>query len=339
MIIDIGIDLGTANTVIYIRDKGIVVNQPSVVAYEVKGKKVIAIGNKAKRMMGKTPEELEVVKPIRNGVISDYTLTERMLKAYVMAAMEKRKIWGKPNVCVCVPSGITEVQKRAVEDAVFRTGAKKVYILEEPFAAAIGAGVDVQSNKGHMIVDIGAGTTDIAVISQGGINYSASEKVGGDDFDEAIIKYMKKRHNVLMGAVSTEQLKLEIGSVYPREKDAVGYAKGKELVRGLPTKIPVKSSEIIEACEEVSDMVINAIKTALEATSPELVADISEYGIILTGGGSKIFGMNRLITEKTGVRVRKIECPELVVATGAANAKDYVLNSEYVTVLESQQDF
>lgn len=339
MIIDIGIDLGTANTVIYIRDKGIVVNQPSVVAYEVKGKKVIAIGNKAKRMMGKTPEELEVVKPIRNGVISDYTLTERMLKAYVMAAMEKRKIWGKPNVCVCVPSGITEVQKRAVEDAVFRTGAKKVYILEEPFAAAIGAGVDVQSNKGHMIVDIGAGTTDIAVISQGGINYSASEKVGGDDFDEAIIKYMKKRHNVLMGAVSTEQLKLEIGSVYPREKDAVGYAKGKELVRGLPTKIPVKSSEIIEACEEVSDMVINAIKTALEATSPELVADISEYGIILTGGGSKIFGMNRLITEKTGVRVRKIECPELVVATGAANAKDYVLDSEYVTVLESQQDF
>lgn len=339
MNIDIGIDLGTANTVIYIRDKGIVVNQPSVVAYEVKGKKVIAIGNKAKRMMGKTPEELEVVKPIRNGVISDYTLTERMLKAYVMAAMQKRKIWGKPNVCVCVPSGITEVQKRAVEDAVFRTGAKKVYILEEPFAAAIGAGVDVQSNKGHMIVDIGAGTTDIAVISQGGINYSASEKVGGDDFDDAIIKYMKKRHNVLMGEVSTEQLKLEIGSVYPREKDAVGYAKGKELVRGLPTKIPVKSSEMIEACEEVSEQVINAIKTALEATSPELVADISEYGIILTGGGSKIFGMNRLITEKTGVKVRKIECPELVVATGAANAKDYVLNSEHVTVLESQQEF
>ncbi len=339
MIIDIGIDLGTANTVIYIRDKGIVVNQPSVVAYEVKDKKVIAIGNKAKRMMGKTPEELDVIKPIMNGVISDYTLTERMLKAYVKAAMEKRKIWGKPNVCVCVPSGITEVQKRAVEDAVFRTGAKKVYILEEPFAAAIGAGVDIQSNKGHMVVDIGAGTTDIAVISQGGINYSASEKIGGDDFDEAIIKYMRKRHNVLMGLVSTEQLKLEIGSVYPREKDAVGYAKGKELVRGLPTKIPVKSSEIIEACEEVSEQVVNVIKTALEATSPELVADISEHGIILTGGGSKIFGMNRLITEKTGVKVRRVECPELVVATGAANAKDYVLNSEHVTVLESQQEF
>ena len=339
MNIDIGIDLGTANTVIYIRDKGIVVNQPSVVAYEVKDKKVIAIGNKAKRMMGKTPEELEVVKPIKNGVISDYTLTERMLKAYVMAAMQKRKIWGKPNVCVCVPSGITEVQKRAVEDAVFRTGAKKVYILEEPFAAAIGAGIDVMSNRGNMIVDIGAGTTDIAVISKGGINYSASEKVGGDDFDEAIIKYMRKRHNVLMGAVSTEQLKLEIGSVYPREKDAVGYAKGKELVRGLPTKIPVKSSEIIEACEEVSEMVVNAIKAALEATSPELVADISAHGIILTGGGSKIFGINRLITEKTGVRVKKIECPELVVATGAANAQDHVLNSEHVTVLESQQEF
>ncbi len=339
MNIDIGIDLGTANTVIYIRDKGIVVNQPSVVAFEVKGKKAIAIGNKAKRMLGKTPEELDVIKPIQHGVIADYTLTERMLKAYVMAALQKRKIWGKPNVCVCVPSGITEVQKRAVEDAVFRTGAKKVFILEEPFAAAIGAGVDIDSNQGHMVVDIGAGTTDIAVISKGGINYSSSIKIGGDDFDEAIIKYMRKRHNILMGEVSVEQLKLEIGSVYPREKDATGYAKGKELVRGLPAKVAVKSSEIIEAVQEVSDLIIDTIKAALEAIPPELIADISEEGIILTGGGSKIFGMNRLITEKTGVKVRRVDCPELVVATGAANAKDHILSGEATTTTEMQQDF
>lgn len=329
--IDIGIDLGTANTVVYIRDKGIVVNQPSVVAYEVRSKKIIAVGNKAKRMLGKTPEEIEVVRPVRKGVISDYTLTERMLKAYVKSALSKRKIWGKPNICVCVPSGVTEVEKRAVEDAVYRTGAKNVYILEESFAAAIGSGINIDTAFGYMVVNIGAGTTDIAVVSKGGINDSKSVKIGGDDFDDAVIKYMRKRHNVLLGDVSTEQLKHEIGSVYPREKDAVGYARGKELVRGLPVKLAVKSSEMIEAVQEVTDQIIEAVKNSLESAPPELVSDISEYGIVLTGGGSKIFGMDKLIYDRTGVKVKKVENPELVVAVGAGRAGAYVRNGQGIS--------
>jgi len=322
--IDIGIDLGTSNTVIYIKDKGIVVNQPSIVAYEVKGKRIIAVGSKAKKMLGKTPDEIEVVRPIRQGVISDYTLTERMLKAYVKNAIEQRRIWGRPSICVCVPSGVTEVEKRAVEDAVYRTGAKKVYILEEPFAAAIGSKVNIDTSYGYMIVDIGGGTTDIAVVSKGGINESHSIKVAGDDFDEAIIRYLRKRHNILIGDTSCEQLKWEIGSVYPREKDAVAYAKGKELVRGLPTKVAIRSSEMIEACREVTDQILDAIRTAFEQAPPELVSDITEYGIIFTGGGSKMFGWAELIKERIGVRARIIENPELAVAIGAGTARQYV---------------
>lgn len=322
--IDIGIDLGTCNTVIYIKDKGIVVNQPSVVAYEVRGKKVIAVGSKAKKMLGKTPDGIEVTKPIYQGVISDYTLTERMLKAYVKNAMDKRRIWGRPSICVCVPSGVTEVEKRAVEDAVYRTGAKKVYILEEPFAAAIGANVDIDSPVGHMIVDIGGGTTDIAIISKGGIRESRSIKIAGDEFDEAIIRYLRKRHNILIGNVSAEQLKFDIGSVFPREKDAVGYAKGKELVRGLPTKVAVKSSEMIEALQEASDQIIDAIRNTLETAPPEFVSDIAENGIILTGGGSRIFGMAKLIQERTGVKAVMIDNPEQVVAMGAGTARNYI---------------
>lgn len=321
--IDIGIDLGSSNTVIYIKDKGVVVNQPSVVAYEVKGKRVIAVGNKAKKMLGKTPEEIEVVRPIRNGVISDYTLTERMVKAYVRNAIQQRRIWGRPTICVCVPSGVTDVERRAVEDAVYRTGAKMVYILEEPFAAAVGTKVDIDGQYGRMIVDIGGGTTDIAVVSKGSVNYSSSMKVAGDAFDEAIIKYVRNRHNVLLGDVSAEQLKIDIGSVYPREKDAVGYAKGKELVRGLPTKLTVKSSEMIEATKEVVGQILDAIKLAMETIQPELVADISERGILLTGGGSKIFGIDKLIEEKLGVKAKVVPNPELAVATGAGTANAY----------------
>ena len=307
--IDIGIDLGTSNTVIYIKDKGIVVNQPSVVAYEAKSKKIIAVGNKAKKMLGKTPEDIEVTRPIRNGVISDYIMTERMLKIYVKSAIAKRKIWGKPNICVCVPSGVTDVQRRAACDAVYRTGAKNVYVLE-----AVGA----------MVVDIGAGTTDIAIVARGGVQHSSSIKIGGDDFDEAIIRYMRKRHNVLLGESSAEQLKKDIGSVYPREQDAIGYARGKELVRGLPTKMAVKSSEMIEACQEETDQILDSVREMLEAAPPELVSDISEHGIILAGGGSKIFGMDKLIMDKIGVPVVNIKNPDQVVATGAGTAHYYI---------------
>ncbi|MDD6400733.1 MAG: rod shape-determining protein [Lachnospiraceae bacterium] len=322
--IDIGIDLGTANTVIYIKDKGIVVNQPSVVAYEIGTNNIVAVGNKAKKMIGKTPEEIEVVRPIRKGVISAATLTERMLKAYVKGAMEKRKIWGKPSICVCVPSGVTSVERRAVEDAVMRTGAKNVYIIQEPFAAAVGAGIEVDSSKGYMLVDIGAGTTDIAIVSKGSITSSKSIKIAGDDFDDAIIRYMRKRHNILLGYVSAEQLKMEIGSVYPREKDAVAVAKGKDLVRGLPVKLNVKSSEMIEAMQEIADQIVDAVKSTLETASPEFVADIAEYGIVLTGGGSKIYGIDKLIHEKTGVKTRLVSNAEFAVAVGAGTSNKYI---------------
>lgn len=322
--IDIGIDLGTSNTVVYIKDKGIVVNQPSVIAYETRTKKIIAVGSKAKKMYGRTPEEIEVVRPIRHGVISDYTLCERMLKAYVRNAMKKRKIWGRPNICVCVPSGITEVEKRAVEDAVYRTGAKIVYIIEEPFAAAVGSGVNIDTPFGYMFVDIGAGTTDIAVVSKGAINTSVSMKVGGDDFDEAIIRYIRKKHNILLGEITAEQLKMEIGTVYPREQDAVAIAKGKELIKGVPVKKEIKSSEMMEALKEPCEQIMYGIKNALEQAPPELVADISEYGIILTGGASRIYGMDKLIEDVTEVKVRLQKNPELVVATGVGTAKKYV---------------
>ncbi len=322
--IDIGIDLGTANTVVYIKDKGIVVNQPSVVAYEVRTKKIIAVGSKAKKMLGKTPEDIEVVRPIRHGVISDYTLTERMIKAYVRNAISKRRIWGRPNICVCVPSGITEVEKRAVEDAVYRTGAKNVYLIDEPFAAAIGSGINIDTPFGYMFVDIGAGTTDIAVVSKGGVNTNISLKVGGDDFDDAIIKYIRRKHNVLLGDLSAESLKLDIGTVYKREQDAIGYAKGKELIRGLPMKVMIKSSEMIEAQSEVTDQIIYGIKNALELAPPELIADIAEYGIVLTGGSSKMYGMDKLISLTTGVKTRVLDKPELVVAKGVGTAKKYV---------------
>ena len=322
--IDIGIDLGTSNTVVYIKDKGIVVNQPSVVAYEIGTNNIVAVGNKAKKMIGKTPEEIEVVRPIRKGVISAATLTERMLKAYVKGAMEKRKIWGKPSICVCVPSGVTSVERRAVEDAVMRTGAKNVYIIQEPFAAAVGAGIEVDSSKGYMLVDIGAGTTDIAIVSKGSITSSKSIKIAGDDFDDAIIRYMRKRHNILLGYVSAEQLKMEIGSVYPREKDAVAVAKGKDLVRGLPVKLNVKSSEMIEAMQEIADQIVDAVKSTLETASPEFVADIAEYGIVLTGGGSKIYGIDKLIHEKTGVKTRLVSNAEFAVAVGAGTSNKYI---------------
>lgn len=329
--IDIGIDLGTSNTVVYIKDKGIVVNQPSVVAYEVKSKKIIAVGNDAKKMIGKTPDGIEVVYPVKKGVISDYLLAERMIKAYVQKAIEQRKIWGKPSICVSVPSKATEVEKRAVHDAVNRTGAKKVYILEKPFAAAIGTNVDIDSPKGRMFVDIGGGTTDIAIVSKGGINYSNSIKLGGNDFDEAIIRYLRKRHNILLGNISAEKLKYEIGSVYSREKDAVGYAKGKDLINGLPVKIPVHSSEIIEAVKEISDQIIDSIKIALESTTAELVGDIAEFGIVLSGGGSKIFGMNKLISASLDVNVKIMKNPELVVAIGTGIAKKYISENVVIT--------
>ena len=323
--IDIGIDLGTSNVRIYMRDKGVVINQPAVVAYETKSKKIIAVGIKAKKMLGKTPEGIEVVRPMMHGVISDYSLTERMIKAFVKNAMQKRKIWGRPNICVCVPREITEVEKRAVEDIVCRTGAKQVFVLESPMAAAIGSGLDIMETYGHMVIDIGGGTTDIAVISAGGISEGRSIKVAGDDYTEALIRYVKRKYNILLGDLSAEEVKCEIGAVYERKSNPSFEAKGKNLLNGLPVRVKITSQETVEAFEEVTTQIINAITGVIEAAPPELISDVAREQIVLTGSGSLLYGMDKLIFAKTGIKATVAENASEAVAEGAGTAGDYIM--------------
>jgi len=308
---DIGVDLGTSNVLISVRGKGVVVNQPSVVAYEVSTKKVIAIGIKAKKMIGKTPENIDVVRPLNKGVISDYTIAEIMLKAFIRSAMEKRSGVGRPRICVCVPSGVTEVQRRAVEEAVYKTGAKTVYVMEEPLAAAVGANVDIHEAKGSMVVDIGGGTTDIAVISLGGAVESSSIKYAGDDFDNALVRYVRRKYNLLIGDQSAEKAKIAIGSVIEREDD-IEY-----VIKGLPKAVTITANETVAAFEETTNHILGAIHNVLETAPPELVADIAVSGIVLTGGGSLIYGMDTLIKERTGIEAYVSEKALEAVALGA----------------------
>jgi rod shape-determining protein MreB len=321
---DIGIDLGTANVLVYVKGKGIVINQPSVVAFEKKSKRLVAIGHRAKEMMGKAPDNIEVIRPLKQGVISDFTVTERMLKAYIETAMQKKRMFSRPRICVCVPSGVTEVERRAVEDAVYNTGAKHVDIMEEPIAAAIGADVDISMPRGTMIVDIGGGTTDVAVISLGGIVESNSLKVAGDDYNEAMIKYIRRTYNLLIGEPTAERIKMNIGTVYPREEPVTMEVKGRDLVTGFPARIIVSSEETIEAFAEVTSQILDTVHNVLEISPPELVADIAEHGIVLTGGGCLISGMDRLIEESTGIRA--IVSPNAIeaVVVGAGKSVNYI---------------
>ena len=314
---DIGVDLGTSNVLISVRGKGVVVDQPSVVAYEVSSKKVIAIGTKAKKMIGKTPENIEVVRPLNKGVISDYTIAEIMLKAFIRSAMEKRSGVGRPRICVCVPSGVTEVQRRAVEEAVYKTGAKMVYVMEEPLAAAVGANVDIYEAKGNMVVDIGGGTTDIAVISLGGAVESSSIKYAGDDYNSALVKYARRRYNLLIGEQTAENAKIAIGSVVSRDHDVEYVIKGRDLIKGLPKAVTITANETVTAFEETTNHIMGAIHNVLETAPPELVSDIAVSGIVLTGGGSLIYGMDKLIKEKTGIEAYVSEKALEAVALGA----------------------
>lgn len=323
--IDMGIDLGTSKVCIYMRDKGIVINQPAVVAYQPKEKKILAVGIRAKRMLGKTPEGILVEHPLSGGVISTYTLAERMIKAFVKNALKKRHIWGRPNICVCTPAGITEVERRAVEDAVVRTGARQVFVLESSIAAAIGTGVDIMETVGHMIVDIGGGTTDIAVISAGNIAAGTSIKCAGDAYTEALIRYVKRKYNIELGELSAEDAKMEVGSVMPRKQDISYEVKGKNILTGLPVRLELSANETVAAFEDQTNQIITAIVGVLENTPPELVSDISAEGILLSGGGSLIYGMERLIREKTGLRVSLSDEPENVVAAGAGMAGEYIM--------------
>lgn len=321
---DIGIDLGTANVLVYVKGMGVVINQPSVVAFEKHTKKLVAIGTKAKKMLGRVPENIEVIRPLKQGVISDYTVTEKMLKAFIKQAMSRKASFRRPKVCICVPSGVTEVERRAVEDAAYRTGARSVLIMEEPVAAAIGANVDIIQPCGNMMVDIGGGTTDIAVISLGGLVVNRSLKVAGDDYNEAMIKYIRRKYNLLIGEPTAEEIKMQIGSVYPRMEDDYMIVKGRNLVNGLPDRIQVSANETVEAFGEVTAQILNAILGVLEVCPPELAADIAQRGIVLSGGGSLIYGMEQLIEAKTGLQGIVVEQALEAVALGAGKSVEFM---------------
>ncbi len=312
---DIGIDLGTASILVYVRGQGVVLKEPSVVAFDRDTNKIKAIGEEARLMIGRTPGNIVAVRPLRQGVISDYTVTEKMLKHFIRKALGKRT-FKKPRISVCVPSGVTEVEKKAVGDATYQVGAREVTIIEEPIAAAIGAGIDIAKPCGNMIVDIGGGTTDIAVISLGGTVVSTSIKIAGDDFDEAIVRYMRKKHNLLIGERTAEEIKIKIGSAYRRPEVATLDVRGRNLVTGLPKTITVTSEETEEALKETTSQIVEAVHSVLEKTPPELAADIADRGIVLTGGGCLLQGLEELIEEKTGINTMTAEDPMTAVAIG-----------------------
>lgn len=327
---DIGIDLGTATVIVAVKGKGIVTREPSVVAMDKNTGRLLQVGMAAQRMLGRTPGNIVAIRPLNEGVISDYDMTERMLKELV------RKVTSfslfKPRILISVPSGITEVEERAVIDAGMEAGARKVYLIEEPVAAAIGAGMDIAKPEGNMVVDIGAGTTDIAVISLSGVVRSESITIAGDAFDDAIIKYVRKKHNVLIGQNTAEELKKSIGCVYPKPDVTSVEVKGRCLMTGLPRLISVGSNEMIEAFEGVAEKILEAIHQVLENTPPELVADISDNGIILTGGGSMVYGMERLIESSTSIATHIADDSELCVAYGVSKSLDLLSEMQEGTI-------
>ena len=313
---DIGIDLGTASVLVYVKGKGVVLKEPSVVAFDRNTNKIKAIGEEARLMLGRTPGNIVAVRPLRQGVISDYTVTEKMLSYFISRTVGKSLFGRKPRISVCVPSGATEVEKKAVEDATYQAGAREVSIIEEPVAAAIGAGIDISKACGNMIVDIGGGTADIAVISLGGTVVSTSIKTAGDDFDEALVRYMRKKHNLLIGERTAEEIKINIGAAYRRPELVTMEVRGRNLVTGLPKTIVVTSDETLEALREPAMQIVDAVHNVLERTPPELAADIFDRGIVLTGGGSLISGLDALIEEKTGITTMIAEEPLTAVAIG-----------------------
>ena len=320
---DIGIDLGTASILVYIKGKGVVLKEPSVVAFDRNTNRIKAIGEEARLMLGRTPGNIVAVRPLRQGVISDYNVTEKMLKYFIQKAVGKTR-FRKPIISVCVPSGVTEVEKRAVEDATMNAGAKDVKIIEEPIAAAIGAGIDIAKPCGNMIVDIGGGTSDIAVISLGGTVVSTSIKIAGDDFDEAIVRYMRKKHNLSIGERTAEEIKIKIGAAYKRPELLTLDVRGRNLITGLPKTVTVNSDETVEALRETTTQIVEAVHTVLEKTPPELAADIADRGIVLTGGGGLLYGLEELIEQKTGITTMTAEDPMTAVAIGTGKYVEFL---------------
>ncbi len=324
---EIGIDLGTASVLVYIKGKGIVLREPSVVAIDKNTDRVLAVGNEARKMLGRTPGNIIAIRPLKDGVISDYDVTERMLRYFINKTCGKRRLF-KPKIIVCVPSGVTEVEKRAVLDATTEAGGGKTFLIEEPIAAAIGAGLDITKPDGNMVIDIGGGTADIAVISLDGIVVSNSIKVAGDKFDEAIIRYMRKRHNLLIGERTAEELKINIGTAYPRTKMVKMDCRGRDLITGLPKNISISSDEMLEALSESVNSICDAVHAVLEKTPPELAADISSRGIVMTGGGSLLFGLNKQLEKRTGIPTYIADDAVSCVAKGTG------MSLEYLDILE-----
>jgi rod shape-determining protein MreB len=318
---DIGIDLGTATILVYVRGKGVVLNEPSVVAIDRNTNKVLAIGEEARRMIGRTPGNIVAIRPLREGVIADFDITEKMLKHFIGKVCGSSPLL-KPRVTICVPSGITTVEKRAVEDAARNAGAKDVYLIEEPVAAALGAGIDISQPTGCMVLDIGGGTTDVAVMSLGGIVVSDSVRVGGDKFDEAIVRYVKRKFNILIGERTAEEIKIGVGTVHPDSRDESMDVRGRDLVAGLPMTVTVTSRDCLEAFSEPTNSIIALVRAVLEKCPPELSSDIVDKGIIMTGGGSMLDGLDKLLSEITKVPCNLADDPVSCVAIGTGKAVD-----------------
>ena len=319
---DIGIDLGTSSVLVSTRGKGVILHEPAVVAMDKNTGRLLNVGMAAQRMLGRTPGNIVAIRPMRDGAISDYDMTERMLKEFVRKALSFSML--KPRIIISVPSSITEVEERAVIDAGVAAGARKVFLMEAPLAAAIGAGLDVTKPDGHMVIDIGGGTTDIAVLSLSGVVESVSLKAGGDAFDEALVKYIRRKHNILIGKTTAEELKKGIGCVFPRPETVAVEVKGRCLLTGLPRDVAVSSTDILEAFEEVSERIVEAVHNVMEITPPELVADISVNGIILTGGNSLLWGFDKLISNRTSITTLNADDASLCVANGLGKALSWV---------------
>jgi len=315
---DIGIDLGTANTLVYVKDQGIVLREPSVVAVRSGTSQVLAVGDEAKRMLGRTPGNIVAVRPLKDGVIADFEMTESMLRHFITKVHSRK--WIRPRVVIAVPSGITEVEKRAVKESAAHAGAREVYLIEEPMAAAIGVGLPVQDAAGNMIIDIGGGTTEVALISLSGIVFSRSVRVAGDELDEAIAGYMKRAYNLMIGERTAEEIKIKIGSAYPIEKETSMEVKGRDLVAGLPKTLSISSQEVREALLEPISTIVDSVRVTLERCPPELSGDLVDRGLVLAGGGALLRGLDRLLQEETGLPVHVAEDPLSAVAEGTGRA-------------------
>lgn len=318
---DLAIDLGTANTLIYVKGRGIVCSEPSVVAINNDTKEILAVGSEAKSMLGRTPANIVAIRPMKDGVISNFEVTEKMLRYFITKVNNKRS-FVRPRIIVAVPSGVTQVEKRAVKDSAIQAGAREVYIVEEPMAAAIGSGLPIQEPSGNMIVDIGGGTTEVAVISLSGIVYANSVRVGGDEMDEAIVNYIKRNYNLLIGTSTAEKIKMEIGSAYRLEDEMSIEIKGRDLLNGIPKTVEITDAEIREALNDAVSKIVDAVKSALEKTPPELSADIVDRGIVLSGGGALLKGLDKKLAEETGLPIIVADDPLKAVACGAGKVLD-----------------